>query len=196
MSRSEQVGNLIPIDDQPGTRFPVNARDLHAYMGIGRLFATWMSDRIKKFQLVENVDYLAFSNLEKQKTRGGDRCSKIYNLTLTAARWLAADVNSDKGRKLIKFWVAAMERVCRSFIRSFSSLKISTMEFLPNLAKTPRGGRPSPEYHHRAGRKPDPHQRPTRLPLPGECPRPPCLHGDWTRLFDLDERPRQKVPTH
>jgi phage anti-repressor protein len=103
---------MLQIDNQPGNRFPVNARGLHEYLEIGRDFSNWIKDRTAKFQLVKGVDYeIGFPDLGNQTGRGGDRRSIEYRLTATASRWLAADVNSEKGRKLIKFLVDVVERV-------------------------------------------------------------------------------------
>lgn len=100
--------NLIPIDRQPGTRFPVNARDLHGFLGVGRDFSTWMRDRIIKFKLVKGVEYTVFPK-SGENPQGG-RPTQDYLLTITAARWLAADVNSERGRQMIKFLVDVMEK--------------------------------------------------------------------------------------
>ncbi len=50
-------------------------------------------------------------NLANQSGRGGDRRSKEYWLTQTTARTMAADVNSERGREVIKFLVARHERL-------------------------------------------------------------------------------------
>jgi len=35
----------------------VNARELHGWLKVGKRFATWITDRIKKYDFVENLDY-------------------------------------------------------------------------------------------------------------------------------------------
>ncbi|WP_074168067.1 antA/AntB antirepressor family protein [Candidatus Arsenophonus triatominarum] len=34
----------------------VNARDLHAFLEIGKDFTTWIKDRIKQYGFAENID--------------------------------------------------------------------------------------------------------------------------------------------
>ncbi len=35
----------------------VNARELHRWLGVGKRFATWITDRISKYDFVEDLDY-------------------------------------------------------------------------------------------------------------------------------------------
>lgn len=36
----------------------VNARDLHAFLEVGRDFSNWLKDRIEQYGFIENVDYV------------------------------------------------------------------------------------------------------------------------------------------
>ena len=36
----------------------VNARDLHAFLGVGKDFSTWIQERIQKYGFVENQDFV------------------------------------------------------------------------------------------------------------------------------------------
>jgi phage anti-repressor protein len=93
----------------PYPLFPVNARALHTYMQIGKYFANWIKDRIGKFQFVYNVDFVVFA--KSGKNPQGGRPSAEYWLTPTAARMVAADVNSERGVQVIKYLVARHERL-------------------------------------------------------------------------------------
>jgi len=35
----------------------VNARELHRRLEVGKFFANWIKDRIKKYDFVKNIDY-------------------------------------------------------------------------------------------------------------------------------------------
>ena len=35
----------------------VNARELHQWLGVGKRFVTWITDRISKYDFVEDLDY-------------------------------------------------------------------------------------------------------------------------------------------
>jgi anti-repressor protein len=85
---------LIPLTTQQigdDTIQTVNARELHAFLEVGKDFSTWINTRIQQYGFVENQDYvIGFPNLENQNTgwtvdspvsanqqvgRGGDRRS-------------------------------------------------------------------------------------------------------------------------
>ena len=55
------AGALIPINDNNGKK-AVNARDLHAFLESKQDFSTWIKNRIEKYDLVENVDYVLLHN--------------------------------------------------------------------------------------------------------------------------------------
>ncbi|CRL45102.1 AntA/AntB antirepressor [Sodalis glossinidius str. 'morsitans'] len=45
-----------------------NARDLHAFLKIGKDFTNWIKERIKQYGFVENVDYVIVDNLISPKS--------------------------------------------------------------------------------------------------------------------------------
>lgn len=84
-----------------------NARDLHAFLEVGRDFTNWIKDRIEKYQFVENQDFTIDSpNLANQRSgRGGDRRSVTYHLTLDMAKELSMVENNDKGRMARRYFI-------------------------------------------------------------------------------------------
>ncbi len=84
-----------------------NARDLHAFLEVGRDFTNWIKDRIEKYQFVENQDFtIDTPNLANQKLgRGGDRRSVAYLLTLDMAKELSMVENNDKGRIARRYFI-------------------------------------------------------------------------------------------
>jgi hypothetical protein len=71
------IGTLIPVTRgviggiETGT---VNALDLHAFLDVGKRFATWITDRIDQFGFLENVDFEV--SPETGKNPQGGRPSK------------------------------------------------------------------------------------------------------------------------
>lgn len=80
----------------------VNARDLWKAIGSNRKFADWIKDRIADF--IEGQDYLISQNYEI-KSRGGDRKSTDYILTLDVAKHLAMLERNDQGRKIRQYFI-------------------------------------------------------------------------------------------
>ena len=54
------MNELIQVAERQigdGTIQAVNARELHAFLGVGKDFSTWVNDRIQQYGFVENQDF-------------------------------------------------------------------------------------------------------------------------------------------
>lgn len=49
---------LLPIYENDKKEKLVNARELHSTMKVGRDFTNWIKDRIKKYDFIQNEDYI------------------------------------------------------------------------------------------------------------------------------------------
>lgn len=85
----------------------VNARELHAFLEVGKDYTTWIKDRIQQYGFLDEVDYTVFDspNLGNQTGRGGDRRSKEYHLSLSMAKELAMVERNDKGREARRYFI-------------------------------------------------------------------------------------------
>src|SRR5579885_2620905 len=85
-----------------------NARDLHAFLGVGKVFAAWIKSRISDYQFVECQDYIAiFQNRKIGHGRG-----KIeYHLTMDMAKELAMVERNDKGREIRRYFIECEKRL-------------------------------------------------------------------------------------
>ncbi|WP_375678583.1 MULTISPECIES: antA/AntB antirepressor family protein [unclassified Bartonella] len=81
----------------------VNARELHAFLEIGKDFSNWITDRIKKYNLSENQDFVC-SPILASKGRGGHN-RKDYHLTLSVAKELSMLENNKKGREARLYFI-------------------------------------------------------------------------------------------
>lgn len=85
------TNQLIPVFDGTINNEPVllcNARNLHAFLGIGKMFAHWLKDRLGEYGFVENQDFVIACQNWQAKSRGGHN-RKEYHLTLDTAKELA-----------------------------------------------------------------------------------------------------------
>lgn len=124
-----------------------DARDLHAFLGVGRFFSNWIKERIEQYGFVEGEDFLPFlarsygtegefcspesgskngvclpDSASKTERRGGH--NRIdYHLTLDMAKELAMVENNDQGRQVRRYFIA-MERQARES-RGASYLSVS-----------------------------------------------------------------------
>uniref|UniRef100_T1I4I9 AntA domain-containing protein n=2 Tax=cellular organisms TaxID=131567 RepID=T1I4I9_RHOPR len=66
-----------------------DARKLHEFLDVRRDFSTWIKNRVTEYGFIENADYiLVHQSGGIKNTRGGDRRSKDYHLTLNTAKEL------------------------------------------------------------------------------------------------------------
>lgn len=55
--------SLIPVFQTDSQQLLCNARDLHAFLEVGRDFSTWIKDRIEQYGFAETEDYVTVQNL-------------------------------------------------------------------------------------------------------------------------------------
>ena len=100
---------LVPIY-QDGTRRVVNARELHGFLGAGKRFADWVTDRIEKYGFEEGVDYVTVFPDSGKNPQGG-RPTKDYLLTIDTAKEIAMAENSEKGREVRRYFIACEKKL-------------------------------------------------------------------------------------
>ncbi|RNI79632.1 antA/AntB antirepressor family protein [Escherichia coli] len=108
------ANQLIPvfngtIDNE--TTLLVNARDLHSFLGVGRMFAHWVKERIAEYGFVESLDYILICQNGQTKGRGGDRRSKDYHLTLDTAKELAMVERNEKGHQIRRYFIECEKKL-------------------------------------------------------------------------------------
>ena len=86
----------------------VNARELHAFLEVGKDFSTWIKGRIDKYGFVEDVDYakvqdLSSPNLGSAKSRAQVRID--YFLSLNMAKEISMVENNDRGRQARLYFI-------------------------------------------------------------------------------------------
>ena len=80
-----------------GTVQTINARELHAFLEVGKDFSTWIKDRIEQYGFLENQDFICSPILGSNGRGGHNR--KDYHLTLDMAKELAMVERNDKGKQ-------------------------------------------------------------------------------------------------
>ena len=86
----------------------VNARELHAFLGVGKDFSTWIKTRIAKYGFEENTDYIIVENLSSPNLGSSkSRQQKLldYYISIDMAKELAMVENNDKGREARKYFI-------------------------------------------------------------------------------------------
>lgn len=79
-----------------------DARELHNFLGVGKRFASWITDRIEQYGFIENQDYIAIS---QNREIGHGRGKIDYHLTLDTAKELAMVERNEKGRQIRRYFI-------------------------------------------------------------------------------------------
>ncbi|MFL9704669.1 antA/AntB antirepressor family protein [Aeromonas veronii] len=104
---------LIPVNQsQVGDDLvqTVNARELHAFLEVGKVFAAWIQDRIQQYEFVDGVDYVVTvskTGIRKNVTQ------KDYFITLDMAKELSMVERNAKGKQARQYFIQC-ERVAKS----------------------------------------------------------------------------------
>ena len=87
-----QLINLTQFAINSELEQTVNARELHAFLEVGKVFAAWIQERIEQFGFVENQDFIVIS--ETGKNPKGGRPAIEYYITLDMAKEFANWIKS------------------------------------------------------------------------------------------------------
>ena len=107
MQNQELIPVFIGIIADVPTQL-IDARTLHAFLEVGKVFATWITDRIKQYEFLENQDFIAISqNREIGKGRGKNE----YHLTLDMAKELSMVERNAKGKEARRYFIECEKRL-------------------------------------------------------------------------------------
>lgn len=109
----QKMRSLLPVVEVSfGSKQGVDARKLHAVLGVGRDFSTWIKDRIEKYDFVEKQDFEKSSIISSSPVSGSQGRIE-YTLSLDMAKELAMVENNDNGRVVRRYFIEC-EKVLRS----------------------------------------------------------------------------------
>ncbi|GAA0212405.1 anti-repressor protein [Brevundimonas nasdae] len=86
----------------------VKARDLHAFLTIGKDFSTWIKDRIGQYDFVDGVDYVTYQDLRSPKsgsTKSRPVVATEYAVTIDMAKELAMVERNDQGKRARQYFI-------------------------------------------------------------------------------------------
>jgi len=94
----------------------VNARDLHAFLEVGKDFSNWIKNRIEKYDFEEGRDFIIFIP-QNHETRNGEvfarfgenpsggRPSIEYHLSLDMAKEIAMVERNERGKQVRRYFI-------------------------------------------------------------------------------------------
>ena len=111
------MNELIQVAERQigeGSIQTVNARDLHAFLEVGKDFSTWIKDRIAQYGFVESQDYATAQELSSPTSGSAmARTQRIvaYYLSLDMAKEVAMVERNDKGKQARQYFIECERRV-------------------------------------------------------------------------------------
>ncbi|MEQ5619985.1 antA/AntB antirepressor family protein [Providencia rettgeri] len=97
----------------------VSAKALHESLGVGRVYASWIIGRIKDYNFVDGVDFItidtpvsvdqSLNNEQWKSSRGGDKRSKDYFLSMNMAKELGMVERTEQGRLIRQYFIKCEE---------------------------------------------------------------------------------------
>ena len=94
--------NLIPVFNGLIQNQPVqlcNARDLHSFLEVGKVFGAWIQDRINEYGFIQDEDYFVIT----ERTNGRPR--KEYHITLDMGKELGMVERNERGRQIRQYFI-------------------------------------------------------------------------------------------
>ena len=105
---------LIPLDIADRREPRVNAWDLHAFLGVGKAFGAWITERIAGIGFIQDQDFtvseiLSVPNSESSKAR--PQKTKQYLLSMDMAKELSMLERNEKGKQARRYFIKCEKRL-------------------------------------------------------------------------------------
>lgn len=106
----EKLKALFSADTKTEDLFPINARDLHSFLGIGKKFTDWIKDSTDKYSFIENQDFEIRFPKSGSGSLGGQNKTDYYFI-VDAAKELAMVQKSDLGKLVRRYLIWAEKKL-------------------------------------------------------------------------------------
>lgn len=111
----------------------VNARELHEFLGVGKYFANWIKDRIKKYDFIESRDFTVHKIMNGENTvakfgngKNGQFTAIEYHISIDMAKELSMVENNEQGRKARQYFIEVEKQYKNTVITAESIVAAMT----------------------------------------------------------------------
>ena len=113
----QKLNELVPVN--PGniggvTVSLVSAKKLHAFLGVGRDFTTWIKGRISQYGFTAGVDFTVVENLSTPVSGSAKYRQQIahdYLITIDMGKELAMVERNEKGRQIRRYFIECEKKL-------------------------------------------------------------------------------------
>lgn len=105
INKMQELITLYNVEFDGTTQQTVNARELHAFLEVGKDFSTWIKDRIHKYGFEENIDFVKIDSPKLGNQKGGDRRSIEYHISLSMAKELSMVERNSNGKQARQYFI-------------------------------------------------------------------------------------------
>ena len=102
---------IIKITEKDGRR-AVNARELYAFLRVGKDFSSWIKKQIERCDLIEYQDFEVFT--QKGENLQGGRPTSDYALSIDAAKEISMMSQCEKGKLARRYFIECEKKLIRS----------------------------------------------------------------------------------
>ena len=101
--------DLIPISEHNGKK-AVSARQLHAFLESKQDFSTWIKNRIEKYGLIKNQDYVTAPQIYGTANNGHSTRTE-YALSIDCAKELSMVEGNERGKQARQYFIACEKKL-------------------------------------------------------------------------------------
>lgn len=120
---SNNMIELIKIIEKEDGRRAVSARELHLFLESKQEFSNWFKNRVEKYELIENVDFVRLINLSSENHGRGGQNKIEYAISIDAAKELSMVEGNEKGKEARRYFIAC-EKIAREKKTSYSPAEL------------------------------------------------------------------------
>ena len=124
LNKVNAIDDLIPIYNTEKNLKVVNARELHAALGVKKKFPDWIKQNLREYLITDNINNKDFDCYTFEEKGQGNKNKKEYILTLDCAKELAMLSKCEKGKQIRKYFID----IEKSFYNIANTLTDSTKD--------------------------------------------------------------------
>lgn len=124
LSLQDKLRALFSAEEKTDNPFPINARELHSFLGVTTAYKDWFPRNIEKIDAIEGQDFCS-----KMSESSGGRPSTFHLVTLDTAKELAMIQRSNLG-KLVRRYLIWAEKKLRTLAAVPKIQLLSPLEIL------------------------------------------------------------------